>query len=76
MCIRDSVCTQTVIVARGGNRDAQQILILVNRLDDRGQKQQELTVFRRGDVYKRQPQDSAERETSLLIPVKDRNQTK
>ena len=42
------VCTQTVIVARGGNRDAQQILILVDRFDDRGQKQQELTIFRRG----------------------------
>ena len=37
-----------MIVARGGNRDAQQILILVNRLDNRGQKQQELTVFCRG----------------------------
>ena len=45
---RRFVGAQTVIVARGGDRDAQQILILVHRLDDGAQEQQELRVLVRG----------------------------
>ena len=47
-CGRRFVCAQTVIVARTGHADAQQILILIDRLDDRRQKEQELRVFHRG----------------------------
>ncbi|MPM76067.1 hypothetical protein SDC9_123062 [bioreactor metagenome] len=39
------VGTQTVVVARRGDRDAQQVLILVYALDDSGQEQQELCVL-------------------------------
>ena len=42
---RRFVGAKTVVVACGGNRNSQQILIIVNRLDDGAQKQQELRVF-------------------------------
>ena len=42
------MCTQTVVIARACCRQAQQILILVDCLDDSGQEQQELCVGRRG----------------------------
>ena len=44
---RRFVRAQTVIVARAGDADAQQILILVHGLDDRRQEQQELRVLHR-----------------------------
>ena len=42
------MCTQTVVIARACCRQAQQILILVDCLDDSGQEQQELCVGGRG----------------------------
>ncbi|MFQ9128298.1 MAG: hypothetical protein ACLR4Z_17725 [Butyricicoccaceae bacterium] len=42
---RSLVRAQTVIVACGGDRDAEQILILVDSLDDCSQEQQELCVL-------------------------------
>ena len=44
---RRLVRAQTVIVACGCNRDAEQILILVNSLDNSGQEQDELGVLAR-----------------------------
>ena len=44
---RRLVRAQAVIVARAGDADAQQILILVHGLDDRRQEQQELRVLHR-----------------------------
>ena len=39
------VCTETVVVARTGNRDTEQILIFVDRLDNGDQEEKELCVF-------------------------------
>ena len=39
------VGSQTVVIASGGNRDPQQILIVVNRLNNGTQEQKELGVF-------------------------------
>ena len=44
---RRFVRAQTVVVAGRRDRDAEQILILVNRLDNGGQEQQELCVLAR-----------------------------
>ena len=45
---RSLVRTQTVIVAAARNAHAQQILVVVNRFDDRGEEHDELQVIRRG----------------------------
>ena len=42
------VGAQTVIVARGGDGGAQQVGVIVNGLDDRGQEHHELQVLHRG----------------------------
>ena len=42
---RRFVCAETVVVAGGGDGDAEQILIIVNRLNDGAQEQQELRVL-------------------------------
>ena len=44
---RRFVRAEAVVVARGGDGDAQQILILVDALDDRGEEEQELRVLLR-----------------------------
>ena len=46
-CGRCFIRTQAMVVARAGDTDAQQILIFIDRLDNRRQEQQELSVLHR-----------------------------
>ena len=48
------VSTQTVVVARSGNRDSQQILIIIHGLDDRTEEKEELGILIGGVARRKQ----------------------